>query len=132
MEQMPRKRKSGGGGDCFEQPENISATEVEEDGDGDMLSRLLNWLEEEETKSAVTTQDSVAINGDDESCGSSFSAAAATVMVGVDTGGARGMLPFFYGCDSRRPSVMDEYFAGEASASVAGDGAALGVAKIGA
>ncbi|XP_020585089.1 uncharacterized protein LOC110027834 [Phalaenopsis equestris] len=89
-----------------------SSPETETDGD-EMLERLLKWFDEMRYGSismSTDLTDSVTINGDEEMCGSSFSAATATVMAGVDTKSAMGMglaaTPYFYGCSSPPPEMV--------------------------
>ncbi|PKU82377.1 hypothetical protein MA16_Dca005382 [Dendrobium catenatum] len=79
-----------------------------------MLERLLRWYDEETRSGSIGISsylpDSVTINGNEEMCGSSFSAAAATVMAGIDTKSAMGMMwsamPYFYGCSSAPPEML--------------------------
>ncbi|KAL0904002.1 hypothetical protein M5K25_026071 [Dendrobium thyrsiflorum] len=117
MDQSARKRAHSG--DADNEEANLakipaaSSPETEDDGD-DMLERLLKWFDEETRSGSICISsylpDSVTINGNEEMCGSSFSAAAATVMAGIDTKTAMGMMlsamPYFYGCSSAPPEML--------------------------
>ncbi|KAH0448307.1 hypothetical protein IEQ34_022107 [Dendrobium chrysotoxum] len=117
MDQSARKRAHSG--DADNEEANLtkipaaSSSETEDDGD-DMLERLLKWFDEETRSGSICISsylpDSVTINGNEEMCGSSFSAAAATVMAGIDTKSAMGMMlsamPYFYGCSSAPPEML--------------------------
>ncbi|KAJ3693830.1 hypothetical protein LUZ60_009310 [Juncus effusus] len=53
----------------------------------EMVAQVMKWLEQEITISPPSLQETefVTINGDEETCGSSFSGTTSTVMASVDT-----------------------------------------------
>ncbi|URE17384.1 hypothetical protein MUK42_11687 [Musa troglodytarum] len=71
------------------------------------VAEVMKWLEEEMGSAAVAHSPStpsyseetsfVTINGNEESCGPSFSSSASTVMARIDTSGG---VPHFVGCPS--------------------------------
>ncbi|KAL6627266.1 hypothetical protein ACP70R_030992 [Stipagrostis hirtigluma subsp. patula] len=98
-----RKRKRGGGGEVvvggggggYEKDLlGVDGEEEEEEGcyEGiaeEAVEEVMRWLEMEISPAPPDSEDAalgfVTINGNEESCGPSFSAAASTVMASVDT-----------------------------------------------
>jgi hypothetical protein len=93
-----RKRKRGGdgeeaGGGAYDGKEKELLGEDGDDGryEGiaeEAVAEVMRWLEAEIADDSAAPQPAagfVTINGNEESCGPSFSAAASTVMASVDT-----------------------------------------------
>ena len=70
---------------------SVLLLEEDEDGDGgegiaeEAVAEVMRWLEAEIAGPPPAGPGFVTINGNEESCGPSFSAAASTVMASVDT-----------------------------------------------
>ncbi|RLN22268.1 hypothetical protein C2845_PM07G37500 [Panicum miliaceum] len=96
-----RKRKRGAGGEAEDEDDDAGAEDAAEGGayekdllgeDGgegiaeEAVAEVMRWLEAEIAGSPPPGSPGfVTINGNEESCGPSFSAAASTVMASVDT-----------------------------------------------
>lgn len=82
----------------FDGEEEIGVPEVGEE----VLEGVMRWLEEEIARPSSPSyyQEAafVTINGNEESCGPSFSASASTVMASIDTrGGGHSAAAYFFG-----------------------------------
>ncbi|RWW03143.1 hypothetical protein GW17_00033715 [Ensete ventricosum] len=112
-----RKEHDDGGADAAkaakfipEVPDAEGMVEMEEAA----VAEVMKWLEEEMDSAALPPSPSspsyrqettfVTINGNEESCGPSFSSSASTVMASVDTSGCD-YVPYFIGCPSDRAAL---------------------------
>ncbi|PUZ58495.1 hypothetical protein GQ55_5G513200 [Panicum hallii var. hallii] len=96
-----RKRKRGAGGEAEDDDagaedaakggayeKDLLGEDGGDDGEGiaeEAVAEVMRWLEAEIAESPPAGPGFVTINGNEESCGPSFSAAASTVMASVDT-----------------------------------------------
>ncbi|THU60680.1 hypothetical protein C4D60_Mb07t15330 [Musa balbisiana] len=107
------KDHENGGGEATKAVKIIStildAEEVAEMEEA-AVAEVMKWLEEEMGSAAVAHSPStpsyneetsfVTINGNEESCGPSFSSSASTVMASIDTSGGVCGVSYFVGCPS--------------------------------
>ncbi|RWW70589.1 hypothetical protein BHE74_00021723 [Ensete ventricosum] len=107
------KEHENGGGEAAKAVKIISAVLDAEDVaemEEAAVAEVMKWLEEEMGSAAVAQSPStpsyseetsfVTINGNEESCGPSFSSSASTVMASIDISGGRCGVPYFVGCPS--------------------------------
>ncbi|CAL9039512.1 uncharacterized protein LOC135618375 [Musa acuminata AAA Group] len=109
-----RKEHDDDGGEVVNAVKTIPAAIFDAEQEVEMgeaaVAEVMKWLEEEVRSAAVSHPPSspsccqeasfVTINGNEESCGPSFSSSACTVMASIDTIGGVCGVPYFMGCPS--------------------------------
>ncbi|WOL08175.1 hypothetical protein Cni_G16927 [Canna indica] len=116
---MEEKADSGkwteDGGGVAEKTAKVFPEIVDAEGEVEVeavaVAEVIKWLEENMDTAALPHLPSspsyrqetffVTINGNEESCGPSFSSSASTVMASVDTTSGVCGVPYFLGCPSR-------------------------------